>query len=1642
MPPQEHQADSSKDEGEQAPILALSRHLLKPNGSILGREVADCILPQFPTFASAIPTNLTARPALGSIDGREPVTHARIHDFLLEEFGPSLHKLGFGKGDRIALILPNGPELALAIVATAQWASCVPLSANGAHSELEADLLRCGADLVIGPYSGPLTQHEAPKTDKRFNVMESAENNWDVFQHVEESAKKLGIPFVGLMPSPGEAGIFKLVPTRSEKPLKFADAVDLKPFRRNKKSVQTIPNSADDEVLVLFTSGTTGNKKLVPHLMGNMLTAAATICLSWDLTPTDVNCNLMPLFHVGGIVRQVFSPLMSGGCVICCPSFDPSIFWALLEKKAFSWYYAAPTMHQLILQTGKQLDDGSSQTLEEQIRPNLRMIANAAGGLLPSLAVQLQNTFHANILPSYGMTECMPISSPPATYNLEKPGTSGVAVGPEIAILNTSTVKSLPPGEEGPICVRGEPCFRGYGQIANDPSHKVGETFLKDGWFNTGDLGYLDEDGYLYITGRSKEVINRGGEIISPMEVEEAVSSHPDVRACAAFNAMHDVLQEVVGITLVMVPGRPRLDLPALHEYLGERLAAPKWPQCLVFMDGLPKSHTNKLLRVKLGERLGLPELNDAMHPIERTFEAKCPPQGTSLGDPIPSALVVASASAVEKVLVEALVTSEDQQLVVVHHPTRVGSLVCHVLNIDRVETIETARKLLDRYAVPSHVVIAKHRIKSKKVLAPPKTVDAVASILQSLKSSGPVDPVVQAVQELFTDLLNLDYVPAPDGNFFHLGGSSMLASQLASKIRKRFGVACSGAEVFHHVSCNDMADMVRQRTEDATDTTSDSDVSNKTFSDHGAPFPADHMAPQGSFLGSLVQLTPLFVVFPLWQVTRYLLFFSLLLRSLEVVPGNRDVGTFVIAYLAFHLFWITITPLVFVAIKWIVIGRYKPGRYPIWGSYYLRWWFVDICRKIFLRGVWGSNGTLLNFYYSLLGAKISKGARISLEADVAEYDLVTVGRNAAIEYATLRGFGVDNGAMILGPVTVGNDASVGAKSVVAPFTSVPDGAHLGPVTSSYDVGKSLDAKHARVNRRCLPEPNMCMQLFVGAPITFLVNCFAQVPPLLVLFWMLLYKGQRGEAFATLGDLMEWLCDTNRIPFYIGIRVVRAIISPFFYMGAAIFVKKFLIGKFEEGPRDTWSQWELLRHWLSATLFSRKKIQDVTDIVGRHYELVSILYRLLGAKVGKRVFWPGHQPLFSGEFDLLEIGDDVVFGSRSSLFCTTIDSCEKIVLCAGSNVADNCVVLPGSTIGKNAVLGSNSVCPEGWYLPSGSIWFGSKGCEPMCLEKGTEGDFGHTPVLSAEVDKTKLQFVGDASTLRPFGKAFYGGKATYFVLPLSWIVAFTIVVKFMIATLHTLPLLGSLHAASAYLYGFSIEDRDYDAIDFPFSTIYFTVLSMFLWTHIIRVAMWLTIELTAKWTLMGQRKVGRYNYDTSSYAQRWEIYQLIGKVRKVNRLNLLEFLSGTPFMTYYFRMNGGNIGEDCCLYPAGADPFMPEPDLVKMGDRCVLDCASVVCHLNTRGNFELKEITIENDCTLRTRSRIQQGVYMEEGSQLLEKSLVMTGEVVETNSVWQGGPASWWFQYSKKSIPYAGEDVVNDESTKLLQRKNGTSYDA
>ena len=1737
-----------------APLVAAAQHLLQPNGSLRGQAVADHVVPQFPTLLSAIPRTST-RPALYSsspppvavphstshdtttttttttttsppttTDG--PLTHADVYDFLAR-VGPQFHAAGIGRGHRVAVVLPNGPILAVALLAVSTWATCLPLNALGAPDEVRHELQAAQCDVILGQpkdHDNNDTNSLAATVAQQLNVplirvISHPHDPAGKFSLVFENDKQTnGFPLVGL-PKHHQQSQQSPHVSSSSSSLTAHETTDLL------SSSRFTANSWNDVVLLLFTSGTTGGKKLVPHSWQSLLVATACIAVSWQLTPDDINCNFMPLFHVGGIVRQVYAPLCSGGAVICCPTvFDPLLFWQLLvvrpvssesetttttnppnqnKKKnphippPFTWYYAAPTMHQLILETGRAegylppssltAQDGSAippqpQPFEQQpFEHSLRMIANAAGGLSPRLARELQHAFGGNnhhgnknkvvhVLPSYGMTECMPISAPPATYQLEKPGTSGVAVGPEIAILNAVTHCAEPPGTEGPICVRGPPLFGGYAPVwtsnssndtssSNPLSRRGDDCLLPGGWFDTGDLGYLDADGYLYITGRSKEVINRGGEIISPLEVEEACMAHPDIDTAVAFAAQHDVLQEVVA--LVVVPATTttnnntktqplststtttrripkKIDLPGLHAFLGQgRLAAPKWPQCLVYMDAVPKSHTNKLLRVKLGERLKLPQFHDSMYPIERTFQATCPPLGTPLSVPIPCQPVTVHPQTVQDILQHEFVNQlpplpasssspSTRELAVTLHPLKLGHLVVHVYNIHRMEVIEAAQELLDAYTMPSHVCTLTAPVAhSDLTRIIPEPSDAVASILQQAMGQGPTaDPLVSNLQQVFQDLLDLDCQPAPDTNFFHLGGSSMMASQLASKIRKIHNVAFGGAEVFHHPNCSAIADVIRERRGEIGMKRSLSSVTNNAsirdkaslaasslFSQKlnldGVKFDSTRIHVEPDWKVHLLQLLPLFVIHPLWQLTRFFMFFQTLLVVLKRVPNEDNLVAFVITLVTFHFIWIVITPLVFVAIKWIVIGKYKAGRYPIWGEYYMRWWFVDILRKMIGLGFYGSSEALLREYYRWCGATIGTGARISVSADIAEFDLVHIGEEAAIDFSVVRGFAVDSGCALLGPVTVGNHASVSIRAIVAPHTSIPDHTHLSPGGTSYEIHAGepgQDIQHLRYNRYAMPGPNFWYATFITAPIVTLVEYLSHIPALAI-FWYMVQQPWRSnhEPFDSIPDLMQWLCDPRRIPYYICIRIARAIGAPVVHMLLAVLIKRLIIGKFRPGPRDTTSNWQLVRHQLASKLFTREKMNDFTELIGRHYELVSVLYRCLGAKVGKRVFWPGQQPVFSGEFDLLEIGDDVVFGSRSAIYCSTIDSCDRVVLCAGSNMADNTVVLPGSILGKNAVLGSNAICPQNRYLSEGSIWFGARCGEPVLLGKGVDDQMS---MDSSNVSKDHIPLQGDDSTIRPFGRAFYQSAASYFVVPIPLILLYTFFTKVLIAAIQTMPILGALYLSAGILFGFDTVVDDYDSYRLSLWGLYSTMGWAMLLANASFLLCWLTIEVSAKWIFMGRRQEGTFSWDTSTYSQNWEFYQLACRIRSMGRSTVLDFLSGTSWLAWFFRLLGAKIGSNCCLYPSRADLIMTEPDLVAMGDRVVLDCAHVVAHLNTRGNFELKRIELESNVTLRNSSRVQQGVRMETGSMLLEKALVLTGEVVEADSIWIGAPAS------------------------------------
>ncbi|KAK3704730.1 hypothetical protein LTR37_013704 [Vermiconidia calcicola] len=462
---------------------------------------------------------------------------------LLPPFTPSTYPFGPIQNSESRLLhflfLMEGPLLAMSVLATATYYTAAPLAhGSGVGSEqFRSDVLQSKASLVLASSSDMtrLGLHDRWLADAGIDVL-----------LIDLTA------YMRLM-------------------LRDMDGTALSDDRVFREPVV---NNANDTGVLLFTSGTSGTKKLVPLTIHSMVCGVAMVAKSWGLGPSMRCLNQMPLNHVGGLIRNLFAPVISGGSVICCSAFDANLFWDCVEDYAPTWYYASPSMHQCILEAG-------SEQPEAMTNSHIRLVCNAAGGLLPSLACQLRDTFHCTVLPSYGMTECMPISTPPLNYRLDKPGTSGISVGPEFSILNGQDER-VDSGNIGHIVVRGSPVFGGYLKVSGVVDKSC---FTANGWFDTGDMGYLDNEGYLFITGRSKEVINRGGELISPFEVEEAIVSAanvPDsptyrrISKASAFSAMHDVLQEVVGVCVVTPPGSKRASLRKIQASVKDRLSQVK----------------------------------------------------------------------------------------------------------------------------------------------------------------------------------------------------------------------------------------------------------------------------------------------------------------------------------------------------------------------------------------------------------------------------------------------------------------------------------------------------------------------------------------------------------------------------------------------------------------------------------------------------------------------------------------------------------------------------------------------------------------------------------------------------------------------------------------------------------------------------------------------------------------------------------------------------------------------------------------------------------------------------------------------------------------------------------------------------------
>jgi acyl-CoA synthetase (AMP-forming)/AMP-acid ligase II/thioesterase domain-containing protein/acyl carrier protein len=490
-------------------------------------------------------------PGAGAIaaPGAESLSYGQLFR-QLEDVHETLRAAGLEKNDRVAVVLPNGPEMAVALLGVMASAACAPLNPDYTSKEF---------DFFFSDIKAQALLTQAGMNSEALGA-----------------ARLLGLPVLFLSPSPSEAsGRFKLAAGRPSPRARSAYC------------------GPQDLALLLHTSGTTARPKLVPLTQINVCFSAATIASFLGLTRTDRYLNVMPLFHVHGMIGGLLSSILAGACVFCPPGFHSAHFIDWWDEFRPTWFTAVPTMLQAAL-----LKASEREEVIRQFPP--RFLRSCSAALAPSILEKLESAFQAPVVEAYGMTEAShQMSSNPLPPRLRKPGSVGLPAGIEICVLD-EVGTPLSPDELGEIAVRGKSVMAGY---ENNPQANA-ESFHR-GWFKTGDQGYIDDEGYLFITGRLKEMINRGGEKISPREIDDVLLAHPAVSQAVAFAVPDDRLGEDVAAALVLRPGATATE-EEIRSFAAKRLVHFKIPSRVIFPDEIPKGPTGKVQRIGLAAALGL----------------------------------------------------------------------------------------------------------------------------------------------------------------------------------------------------------------------------------------------------------------------------------------------------------------------------------------------------------------------------------------------------------------------------------------------------------------------------------------------------------------------------------------------------------------------------------------------------------------------------------------------------------------------------------------------------------------------------------------------------------------------------------------------------------------------------------------------------------------------------------------------------------------------------------------------------------------------------------------------------------------------------------------------------------------------------
>jgi len=473
--------------------------------------------------------------AIAVSGGGPVVTYDQLRQ-QIDALAAKLNQFGLGRGDRIAMALPNGLEMIAAFLAASTVGTAAPLNPAYRLDEFRFYLEDTGARALIVPPTGSDEARQAA----------------------------------------GDQTLVIEADLDSQGQVQFSSAGIAGPPR-----ARDYPNP-DDTALVLHTSGTTSRPKRVPLLHTNLMISARNVAETYQLSAEDVSLCVMPLFHVHGLVASTLATLLTGGTVVVPPRFNPLTFWSAVRDHRASWYSAVPTIHQVLLSRAKA---GARPAGAE----HLRFIRSCSAALPPQMMADLEERFGVPVLEAYGMTEAAhQMASNPLPPSARKPGSVGCGTAVGIAILDEAG-ELLPAGAVGEVSIKGPNVFSGY-----EGNAEANAASFSQGWFRTGDQGYLDNDGYLTLVGRLKELINRGGEKISPREIDEALLAHPAVAEAVSFGIPDRVYGEEVAAAVVLRGEATEAELTA---HCRASLADFKCPKVIYIVEAIPRTATGKIQR-------------------------------------------------------------------------------------------------------------------------------------------------------------------------------------------------------------------------------------------------------------------------------------------------------------------------------------------------------------------------------------------------------------------------------------------------------------------------------------------------------------------------------------------------------------------------------------------------------------------------------------------------------------------------------------------------------------------------------------------------------------------------------------------------------------------------------------------------------------------------------------------------------------------------------------------------------------------------------------------------------------------------------------------------------------------------------------